>query len=235
MPSPDLIVPYVIETTPRGERGMDIWSRLLRERIIFIGTPIDDVVASSVVAQLLLLRSEDPDKEIQLFINSPGGSVYAGLAIYDTMQYIQQDSGLRLRTTCFGAAASFGAVLLMAGSKGSHYALPNSTVIIHQPTSPGRGGQASDIEIEAREILRLRSRMNDIMAYHTGQPVDKIAQDVDRDFFMTAQQALEYGIIDEVIHLPALEPAPTTEASAEGEPDSGLREARQRLSKARHG
>ena len=125
------------------------------------------------------------------------------------MQYIQQDSGLRLRTTCFGAAASFGAVLLMAGSKGSRYALPNSTVIIHQPSSPGRGGQASDIEIEAREILRLRSRLNDIMAFHTGQPVDKIAKDVDRDFFMTAQQALEYGIIDEVIELPALAPAST--------------------------
>lgn len=209
MQPPESIVPYVIETTPRGERGMDIWSRLLRERIIFIGTPIDDVVANSVVAQLLLLKTEDPDKEIQLFINSPGGSIYAGLAIYDTMQYIQQDSGLRLRTTCFGAAASFGAVLLMAGSKGSRYALPNSTVIIHQPSSPGRGGQASDIEIEAREILRLRSRLNDIMAFHTGQPVDKIAKDVDRDFFMTAQQALEYGIIDEVIELPALAPAST--------------------------
>jgi ATP-dependent Clp protease protease subunit len=209
MQPPESIVPYVIETTPRGERGMDIWSRLLRERIIFIGTPIDDVVANSVVAQLLLLKTEDPDKEIQLFINSPGGSIYAGLAIYDTMQYIQQESSLRLRTTCFGAAASFGAVLLMAGSKGGRYALPNSTVIIHQPTSPGRGGQASDIEIEAREILRLRSRLNDIMAYHTGQPVDKIAKDVDRDFFMTAQQALEYGIIDEVVGLPALAPAST--------------------------
>ena len=209
MQPPESIVPYVIETTPRGERGMDIWSRLLRERIIFIGTPIDDVVANSVVAQLLLLKTEDPDKEIQLFINSPGGSIYAGLAIYDTMQYIQQDSGLQLRTTCFGAAASFGAVLLMAGSKGSRYALPNSTVIIHQPSSPGRGGQASDIEIEAREILRLRSRLNDIMAFHTGQPMDKIAKDVDRDFFMTAQQAVEYGIIDEVINLPALTPAAT--------------------------
>ena len=220
MQPPESIVPYVIETTPRGERGMDIWSRLLRERIIFIGTPIDDVVANSVVAQLLLLKTEDPDKEIQLFINSPGGSIYAGLAIYDTMQYIQQESSLRIRTTCFGAAASFGAVLLMAGSKGSRFALPNSTVIIHQPTSPGRGGQASDIEIEAREILRLRSRLNDIMASHTGQPLDKVAKDVDRDFFMTAEQALEYGIIDEVIDLPVVRPGSATEGSTEPDDES---------------
>lgn len=194
------LIPYVIETTPRGERGMDIYSRLLRERIMFIGSAIDDNVANSVVAQLLLLKSEDPDKDIQLYINSPGGGVHAGMAIYDTMQYITSTGKCRIATYCYGLAASFGAVLLAGGSKGYRFALPNATILIHQPWAPQtRGGTASDIEIEAREILRIRSRLNDILAKHTGQPLERIQRDTDRDFYMTAEQAVEYGIIDTVI------------------------------------
>ncbi len=195
------LIPYVIETTPRGERGMDIYSRLLRERIVFVGTPIDDQVANLIVAQLLLLKSEDPDKDIDMFINSPGGSVHAGLAIYDTMQYIQGTGKCRIRTTCYGLAASFGAVLLAGGTKGMRFALPNATILIHQPWVAGTQGgrQVSDIEIEAREMLRVRSRLNEILSKHTGQPLERIQKDTDRDYFMTAEQAKEYGLIDEVI------------------------------------
>jgi len=194
------LIPYVIETTPRGERGMDIYSRLLRERILFIGTPIDDQIANLVVAQLLLLRSEDPDKDIQMYINSPGGSIHSGLAIYDTMQYIQASGKCRINTYCYGLAASFGAVLLAGGTKGFRFALPNATILIHQPWSQQSGArQASDIEIEAREILRVRARLNEILAKHAGQPLERIQRDTDRDFYMTAEQAKEYGIIDAVI------------------------------------
>ena len=194
------LIPYVIETTPRGERGMDIYSRLLRERIVFIGTPIDDQISNLVVAQLLLLRSEDPDKDIQMYINSPGGAIHAGLAIYDTMQYVQASGKCRINTLCYGLAASFGAVLLAGGAPGFRTALPNSTILIHQPWSQQSGArQASDIEIEAREILRVRSRLNEILAKHTGQPLERIQRDTDRDFYMTAEQAKEYGIIDAVI------------------------------------
>lgn len=201
-----ILVPYVIESTPRGERGMDLYSRLLRERIVFVGTPIDEMVANLIVGQLILLKSEDPDKDIQMYINSPGGQIYAGLAIYDTMLYVQRDSKCRISTICFGTALSFATILLAGGTKGMRYALPNATVHMHQPWAPStRGGQASDIEIEAREILRLRTRLNEILAHHTGQPLEKIARDTDRDLFMTAQQALEYGIIDEVIAAAAAE------------------------------
>ena len=194
------LIPYVIETTPRGERGMDIYSRLLRERIVFIGTPIDDQISNLVVAQLLLLRSEDPDKDIQMYINSPGGAIHAGLAIYDTMQYVQASGKCRINTLCYGLAASFGAVLLAGGAKGFRTALPNSTILIHQPWSQQSGArQASDIEIEAREILRVRSRLNEILAKHSGQPLERIQRDTDRDFYMTAEQAKEYGLIDAVI------------------------------------
>jgi ATP-dependent Clp protease protease subunit len=194
------LIPYVIETTPRGERGMDIYSRLLRERIMFIGTGIDENIANIAVAQLLLLRSEDPDRDIQIYINSPGGSVHAGLAIYDTMQYVMGSGKCKIHTYCYGSAMSFGTVLLCGGAKGFRYALPNSTIHIHQPWQPqGRGGQATDIEIEAREILRLRAKLNEILAKHTGQPLERIQRDTDRDYFMTAQQALEYGIIDGII------------------------------------
>src|SRR5688572_26906551 len=193
------LIPYVIETSPRGERGMDIFSRLLRERIVFIGAPIDDQIANVVVAQLLMLRSDDPDRDIQLYINSPGGVVHAGLAIYDAMQFIQAGKA-RIHTLCYGLAASFAAVLLAGGGKGQRFALPNATIMIHQPWVPGtRGGQASDIEIEAREMLRLRSRLNEILGKHTGQPLERIQRDTDRNNFMTAEQAREYGLIDEVI------------------------------------
>ena len=194
------LVPYVIETTPRGERGMDIYSRLLRERIVFVGTAIDEQIANVVVAQLLLLRAEDPNRDIQLYVNSPGGVVHAGLAIYDAMQHVQSSARVRIHTLCYGMAASFGAVLLAAGAQGCRYALANATVMIHQPHLPrGGGGQATDFEIGAREALRLRSRLNEILAKHTGQPLERIQRDTDRDYFMTAQQALEYGVIDDVI------------------------------------
>lgn len=190
----DIVVPHVIEQTPRGERGYDIYSRLLKERIIFIGTPIDDTVANLVVAQLLFLQSEDATKDISLYINSPGGSIYAGLAIYDTMQFLKPD----VATYCVGMAMSMGAVLLAAGAKGKRYCLPNSTVLIHQPLG-GAEGQAADIEITAREILRLRNSIYDILVKHTGQPIERIKTDSDRNFYMTAQQAVEYGIVDEVL------------------------------------
>jgi ATP-dependent Clp protease, protease subunit len=194
------LIPYVIETSPRGERGMDIFSRLLRERIVFIGSAIDEQVANVAIAQLLLLRSEDPDRDIQLYVNSPGGEVHAGLAIYDAMQFVQSGGKGRIHTLCYGLAASFGALLLAGGAKGYRTALPNATIMIHQPWAAGtRGGQASDIEIEAREMLRLRARLNEILAKHTEQPLERIQRDTDRNNFMTAEQAREYGLIDEVI------------------------------------
>ncbi|NLM45781.1 MAG: ATP-dependent Clp endopeptidase proteolytic subunit ClpP [Firmicutes bacterium] len=188
------LVPMVVEQTNRGERAYDIYSRLLKDRIIFIGSPIDDTVANLVIAQLLFLESEDPDKDINIYINTPGGSVYSGLAIYDTIQYIKPD----VSTICVGLAASMGAVLLTAGTKGKRFALPNSRVMVHQPLGGARG-QAVDIEIHAREILRIRERLNQILAFHTGQDVETIARDTDRDFFMSAEQAKEYGLIDGVL------------------------------------
>jgi ATP-dependent Clp protease protease subunit len=184
-----------VEQTNRGERAYDIYSRLLKERIIFIGTPIDDTVSSLVIAQMLYLESEDPDKDIFLYINSPGGSVTAGLAIYDTMQYIKP----KVSTMCMGLAASMGAVLLTAGADGKRYALPNSRIMIHQPWG-GVQGKAVDIETHAREILRLRELLNGILAKHTKQPIERIEKDTDRDYFMSAEEAREYGLIDEVIH-----------------------------------
>ncbi|MGB9691459.1 MAG: ATP-dependent Clp endopeptidase proteolytic subunit ClpP [Candidatus Sumerlaeaceae bacterium] len=188
-------IPYVIEQSERGERAYDIYSRLLRDRIIFIGSPIDDHVANTVIAQMLFLESEDPDKDINLYINTPGGIVSAGLAIYDTMQYITPP----ITTICIGQAASMGAVLLAAGAKGKRYALPNARIMIHQP-SGGAQGQATDINIAAREILRIRERLNEILAKHTGQPIDKIQQDSERDFFLSAEEAVEYGLVDKVIY-----------------------------------
>ncbi|PJK04733.1 ATP-dependent Clp endopeptidase, proteolytic subunit ClpP [Lysobacteraceae bacterium NML71-0210] len=188
------LVPMVVEQTSRGERSFDIYSRLLKERVIFLVGPIDDQVANLVVAQLLFLEAENPEKDISLYINSPGGVVTAGLAIYDTMQFIKPD----VSTICIGQAASAGAMLLMAGAKGKRYALPNSRVMIHQP-SGGAQGQATDIEIHAREILYLRQRLNELFAHHTGQPVERIAQDMERDRFLSAEAAREYGLIDEVL------------------------------------
>ncbi len=186
-----VLVPMVVEQTSRGERAYDIYSRLLKDRIIFIGTPIEDNMANLVIAQMLFLQAEDPEKDIQLYINSPGGSVSAGLAIYDTMQYIRPD----VATTCMGLAASMGAVLLAAGAPGKRYALPNSRIMIHQPLG-GFEGQASDIEIRAREILKIKQRLNEILSFHTGQPIEKIERDTDRDYFMDPQEALDYGLID---------------------------------------
>ena len=187
-------VPVVIEQSSRGERSFDIFSRLLRERIIFLGTPVDDMVANLIVAQLLLLDSENPEKDIMLYINSPGGSVTAGLAIYDTMQHIRSD----VQTICLGQAASMGAFLLCSGAKGKRMALPHSRVLIHQPLG-GAQGQATDIEIQAQEILRIKKTLNEIMASNTGQSIKKIEKDTDRDYIMTPQEALEYGMIDKVI------------------------------------
>ena len=187
-------VPVVIEQSSRGERSFDIFPRLLRERIIFLGTPVDDMVANLIVAQLLLLDSENPEKDIMLYINSPGGSVTAGLAIYDTMQHIRAD----VQTICLGQAASMGAFLLCSGAKGKRMALPHSRVLIHQPLG-GAQGQATDIEIQAQEILRIKKTLNEIMASNTGQSIKKIEKDTDRDYIMTPQEALEYGMIDKVI------------------------------------
>ncbi len=187
------LIPMVIEQTSRGERSFDIYSRLLNERIIFLGTPIDDQIANLVVAQLIHLESEDPDKDISIYINSPGGSVYAGLAVYDTMQYIKPD----VQTVCVGIAMSMGAVLLAGGTPGKRMALPNSKILIHQVSS-GFQGQATDIEIQAREVINIKRRLEEIMAYHSGQPLDKVSKDMERDYFMTADEAKEYGIIDMV-------------------------------------
>ncbi|HTV56016.1 MAG TPA: ATP-dependent Clp endopeptidase proteolytic subunit ClpP [Terriglobia bacterium] len=190
------LIPMVVEQTNRGERAYDIYSRLLRDNIIFIGTPIDDNVANLATAQLLFLAAEDPEKDVQLYINSPGGSVTAGMAIYDTMQFIRPD----VTTICIGQAASAAALLLAAGAQGKRFALPNSRVLIHQPSMGGLSGQATDIDIHAREILRMRASLNEIMAKHTGQTLEKIEHDVERDFWMSAQQAQEYGMIDEIIY-----------------------------------
>ncbi|MGA1367164.1 MAG: ATP-dependent Clp endopeptidase proteolytic subunit ClpP [Blastocatellia bacterium] len=189
------LVPMVVEQTARGERAFDIYSRLLKDNIIFIGTPIDDTVANLVVAQMLFLESEDPDREISLYINSPGGSVTAGMAIYDTMQFVR----CPVTTFCIGQCASMAAVLLAAGTKGRRFALPNSRILIHQPSAGGISGQATDIKIAAEEILRLRERLNEILAHHTGQSIETIERDVERDRIMSASQAREYGLIDQVI------------------------------------
>ena len=189
------LIPMVVEQTNRGERAYDIYSRLLKDNIIFLGTPIDDNVANVVTAQLLFLEAEDPDKDISLYINSPGGSISAGMAIYDTMQFIRPD----VTTICVGQAASMGALLLSAGAPGKRFALPNSRILIHQPSMSGLSGQATDIDIHAREILRLREAMNKILAGHTGQTLERIKNDVERDYIMTADQAREYGIVDQVI------------------------------------
>jgi ATP-dependent Clp protease protease subunit len=193
-PAFNYLVPTVIEQTNRGERAFDIYSRLLKERIVFIGTPIDDTVANLVMAQLLHLESEDPDKDINLYINSPGGEITGLFAIYDTMQFIRPD----INTFCMGQAASAAAVLLAAGTKGKRFSLPHARVLLHQPYS-GAGGQASDIEIQAKEIVRMRELLDRIIAHHTGQPIEKVSKDTDRDFIMSADEAKDYGIIDEVI------------------------------------
>ncbi|MEI1374904.1 ATP-dependent Clp endopeptidase proteolytic subunit ClpP [Nostoc sp. UHCC 0926] len=192
--SPSNIVPMVVEQSGMGERAFDIYSRLLRERIIFLGTPIDDAVANSIVAQLLFLDSEDSEKDIQLYVNSPGGSVYAGMAIYDTIQQIRPD----VVTICFGLAASMGAFLLTAGAAGKRMSLPDSRIMIHQPLG-GAQGQAIDIEIQAREILYVKAKLNQLMAHHTGQPLERLEADTERDFFMSAEEAKNYGLIDQVI------------------------------------
>jgi ATP-dependent Clp protease protease subunit len=189
------LIPMVVEQTNRGERAYDIFSRLLKDSIIFIGTPIDDNVANLVIAQMLFLEAEDPDRDILLYINSPGGVVTAGMAIYDTMQFIKPD----VQTYCIGQAASMAAVLLTAGAKGKRFTLPNARILIHQPWMSGLGGQASDIDIHAREILRMRERLNEILAQHTDQPLSRIREDTDRDYIMSAGQAKEYGIIDDVL------------------------------------
>ncbi len=189
------LVPMVVEQTNRGERAYDIFSRLLKDNIIFIGTPIDDTIANLAIAQMLFLEAEDPEKDILLYINSPGGSITAGLAIYDTMQFIRPD----VQTYCLGQAASMGAVLLAGGAKGKRYSLPNSRIVIHQPLMQGLAGQATDIDIAARELLRMRENLNHILVQHTGQPMERIQQDTERDYIMSADQAKEYGIIDDVI------------------------------------
>lgn len=190
------LIPMVVEKTDRGfERAYDIYSRLLKDRIIFVGMPIDDQVANTIIAQLLFLEAEDPDKDINLYINNPGGVVTSGLAVYDTMQYIKPD----ISTICMGQATSMGAMLLAAGTKGKRFALPHARIMIHQPLG-GVQGQATDIDIQAREILRMRDELNEIFVRHTGQSIEKIRKDTDRDFFMTAEEAKKYGIVDEVIH-----------------------------------
>jgi ATP-dependent Clp protease protease subunit len=201
---PYIPMPYVVEQTHRGERSYDIYSRLLKDRIVFLGTPIDDDVSNVVIAQLLFLESEDPDKDISLYINSPGGSVTSGFAIYDTMQYVKP----QVSTICLGQAASMGAFLLAGGAAGKRFAVPNARIMIHQPLG-GFQGQATDIEIQAKEILRIKARLNEILAKHTRQPIERIEKDTDRDYFMGAGEAKEYGIIDDVIvHKKATEKKP---------------------------
>ena len=190
------LVPMVIEQTPRGERAYDIYSRLLRDNIVFIGTPIDDQIANLITAQLLFLDAEDPEKDISLYINSPGGSITAGMAIYDTIQFVRP----HVATYCIGQAASMAALLLCAGAAGKRYALPNSRVLLHEPGMSGLSGQATDIDIHAREILRMRAAINQLLAKHTQQTLERIDRDVNRDFIMNAQEAKEYGIVDEIIH-----------------------------------
>ena len=195
------LIPMVIETSGRGERAYDIYSLLLKERIVFLGTPITDQIANLIVAQLLYLNREDPEREIQMYINSPGGMIYAGLAIYDTMRQISAP----VMTVAVGLTASFGTVLLAAGTRGRRFALPNATIHMHQPWTSGGGGQATDIEIQAREILRQRDLLNQILSERTGQPLTRIEEDTDRDFYMTAQQAKDYGLIDDILMPPAKE------------------------------
>ena len=190
----DAVVPMVVEQSGMGERAFDLYSRLLRERIVFLGMPVDDQIADSVVAQMLFLEAEDPEKDIQLYINSPGGGVYAGMAIYDTMQQIQPD----VATICYGLAASMGAFLLAGGAAGKRMSLNNSRIMIHQPLG-GAQGQAADIEIQAREVLYIKNTLNELLAYHTGQSLERLADDTDRDFYMSATEAVEYGLIDQVI------------------------------------
>jgi ATP-dependent Clp protease, protease subunit len=194
VPTSNFIIPTVIEQTHRGERGWDIFSRLLKDRIVFLGTPVTDDIANIIIAQLLFLESEDPDKDIMLYINSPGGHVTAGLAIYDTMQYVRCD----VATICMGQAASMGAFLLAAGAKGKRYSLPHARILIHQPLG-GFQGQATDIDIHAKEILRTRDKLNELLARHTGQPLDRIRNDTERDYFMGPMESKEYGLIDDVI------------------------------------
>jgi ATP-dependent Clp protease protease subunit len=201
------VIPIVIEQTGRSERAYDIYSRLLKDRIIFLGGAIDDIVANTIIAQMLFLQTEDPDKDIHLYINSPGGIVSSGLAVYDTMQYVKPD----IATYCIGQAASMGALLLASGSKGKRYSLPNSRIMLHQPMG-GFQGQATDIEIHAREILRLKDGLNTILASHTGQPLDKIRSDTDRDFFMSGDEAKEYGIVDDVIRTIKKSSTPSNQA-----------------------
>ena len=189
------LIPMVVEQTNRGERAYDIYSRLLKDSIIFVGAPIDDALANLVIAQMLFLEAEDPDRDILLYLNSPGGSISAGFAIYDTMQFIRPD----VQTYCIGQAASMAAVLLSAGAAGKRFSLPNSRIVIHQPLMTGLGGQATDIDIHAREILRMRKRLNEILCQHTGQQFERIAEDTERDYIMSAEQSREYGIIDDVI------------------------------------
>jgi ATP-dependent Clp protease, protease subunit len=197
---PRLVIPYVIEQNPRGERTMDIYSRLLNDRIVFLGVPIDDQVANVVMAQLLHLDAEDPERDISLYINSPGGSVHAGMAIYDTMQFVKCD----VATTALGMAASMAATLLAAGTKGKRSALPNARILLHQPhIQQGLGGQVSDVEIHARELVRTKQRMSEILAERTGQPIERIERDTDRDYIMGPEEAVEYGVIDQIVSRPA--------------------------------
>jgi len=191
-----VLIPMVVEQTSRGERAYDIYSRLLKDNVIFLGQPIDDTVSNLIIAQLLFLEAENPEKDISLYINSPGGSITAGLAIYDTMQYVKPD----IQTICIGQAASMAAVLLAAGSKGKRFALPNSRVVIHQPLIMGGGlsGQATEIDIHAKDIMRMRQRMNEILSKHTGQPIEKIDKDTDRDYILQAHEAMQYGLVDQV-------------------------------------
>ena len=201
-----VLVPMVVEQTSRGERAYDIYSRLLKENIIFMGTPVDDSIANLIIAQMLFLEAEDPEKDISIYINSPGGSITAGLAILDTMRFVKPD----IVTICVGQAASMAAVLLAAGAKGKRFSLPNSRIMIHQPSMQGLAGQATEIDIYAREILRMRETLNKLLAEATGQPVDRVARDVDRDYIMGPEQAQEYGMIDRVISSRELAPAPVS-------------------------
>jgi ATP-dependent Clp protease, protease subunit len=209
------LIPIVVEQSSRGERAYDIYSRLLRDRIIFLGSAINDDVANLIIAQLLFLESEDPDKDIHFYINSPGGLVTAGMAIYDTMQYIKSP----VSTLCMGQGASMGALLLAAGAKGKRFALPHARILIHQPLG-GFQGQATDVEIQAREILRLREELNEILAHHTGQPIDRINLDTERDFYMSGRQAKEYGLVDEVISTRLVKPKEGNIASIEPSKES---------------
>jgi ATP-dependent Clp protease protease subunit len=203
-----VLVPMVVEQTSRGERAYDIYSRLLKENIIFMGTPVDDAIANLIIAQMLFLEAEDPEKDISIYINSPGGSITAGLAILDTMRFVKPD----IVTICVGQAASMAAVLLAAGSKGKRFSLPNSRIMIHQPSMQGLAGQATEIDIYAREILRMRETLNKLLAESTGQPIDRVARDVDRDYIMSPEQAMDYGMIDRVISSRELAPTPVSKA-----------------------